>query len=216
MKLQLLHICDSLFPIGSFGYSDGLEAAAVASVDDLRAWIDVVLDESLGRAEGPAVWRAWQACEDCDWETLAALDDEVIALKPAASARRSSRAMGVRLLTTWRVLHPDPRLDHLLARVKTPSLPVAFAAACSCAKIDRRAAVEAFAYTRLAATISAAMRLMPIGQTDAHALLARTLTRVPAVADAIAERDAAPESFTPAMDITMMSQQYLHSRLFRS
>jgi len=214
VNVELLHLCDSLFPVGSFAYSDGLET--VAAHCRLDEWIDVVLDESLGRAEGPAVWRAWQACQARDWEMLAALDDEVIALKPAASARRSSRAMGVRLLTTWRVLHPDPRLDHLLARVKTPSLPVAFGAACSCAKIDRRAAVEAFAYTRLAATISAAMRLMPIGQTDAHALLARTLARVPPIVDAIADRDAAPESFAPAMDIAAMSQQYLHSRLFRS
>jgi urease accessory protein UreF len=60
------------------------------------------------------------------------------------------------------------------------------------------------------------MRLMAIGQSDAHALLARTLDRVPAVFDAIVQRGAALESFTPAMDIAAMSQQYLHSRLFRS
>ena len=28
--LALLHLCDSLFPIGSFAYSDGLESAAAA------------------------------------------------------------------------------------------------------------------------------------------------------------------------------------------
>src|SRR5262249_60943738 len=28
--VALLHICDSLFPIGGFGYSDGLEAATAA------------------------------------------------------------------------------------------------------------------------------------------------------------------------------------------
>jgi urease accessory protein UreF len=82
--------------------------------------------------------------------------------------------------------------------------------------VERRDAVEAFAYTRLAATTSAAMRLMPIGQTDAHALLARTLDRVPAIAAAIATRDARLESFAPALDIEAMTQQYLHSRLFRS
>ena len=96
--------------------------------------------------------------------------------------------MGRRLLTTWQTLHPDPRLEQRAgAGVRGrfgPALPIAFAGACACSGIDRRRAVEAFAYTRLAATISAAMRLMPIGQTDAHALLARTLERVPAVVDA--------------------------------
>ena len=261
-KIELLHLSDSLFPVGSFAYSDGLETAAnwvrlkpdtteargrpfdarpepvegralragtsrqplrdTVDIDLLRDWIDVVVDENIGRLEGPAVWRAWLAFVDRDWNALIALDEEVTALRPAASARRSSRAMGLRLLTTWQALHPDPSLEHALLLATRgalgPSLPIAFAGATasSAPAIDRRDAVEAFAYTRLAATISAAMRLMPIGQTDAHALLAHTLARAPAVVDAIAARDAAPESFTPAMDIAAMSQQYLHSRLFRS
>jgi len=225
VNLELLHLCDSLFPIGAFGYSDGLEVATdvCRGVDSLRDWIDVVLDENIGGLEGPAVWRAWLAFRERDWDALVTLDEEMTALRPAASARRSSRAMGLRLLTTWQALHPDPRLEHALVRAGRrelgPTLPVAFAGACACAgtgTIERRDAVEAFAYTRLAATVSAAMRLIPIGQTDAHTLLAQTLARVPAVVDAIAARDADPESFTPAMDIAAMSQQYLHSRLFRS
>jgi urease accessory protein len=128
--------------------------------------------------------------------------------------------MGLRLLTTWQALHPHPRLEHALRLAGrgaiAPSLAIAFAGACLGGDVERREAVAAFAYTRLAATVSAAMRLMPLGQTDAHALLARTLARVPAVVDAIAARDAGPESFTPAMDLAAMSQQYLHSRLFRS
>ena len=214
MRLELFHLCDSLFPVGAFAHSDGLEA--VAAHCRLDEWIDVVLDETIGRAEGPVVWRAWQAVHDRDWDALVRLDEEITALKPAASARQSSRAMGLRLITTWQTLHPDPRLAQLLVRIKSPALAIAFAAACACSGIERRESVEAFAYTRLAATISAAMRLMPIGQTDAHALLARTLARVPPLVDAIAERAADPESFTPAMDIAVMSQQYLHSRLFRS
>jgi urease accessory protein UreF len=145
--------------------------------------------------------------------------------------------MGRRLLITWQGLHPDPRIEQALAIEKGavplfdgdgprkgvrplfqdgPALPIAFAGACACAGIERRRAVEAFAYTRLAATVSAAMRLMPIGQTDAHALLARTLDRVPAAVDDIASRDASIESFAPAVDIAAMTQQYVHSRLFRS
>jgi urease accessory protein len=96
------------------------------------------------------------------------------------------------------------------------ALPIAFAAACACSDIARRESVEAYAYTRLAATSSAAMRLLPIGQTDAHRLLAGALTRVPRVVDRIAGRGGRIESFSPALDIAAMTQQYLHSRLFRS
>jgi urease accessory protein len=255
--LRLLHLCDSLFPVGAFAYSDGLETATgrfkpdgtgvrspgandsrgltpswrapvVADADGLRAWIDVCLDETLGRLEGPAVWQAWPAFRAADWDTLVALDEEITAMRPSSSARRSSAAMGRRLLTTWQTSHPDPRIEHALTLFEKgvvplfrdppfgPALPIAFAGACACSGIERRRAVEAFAYTRLAATISGAMRLMPIGQTDAHALLARTLERVPAAVDLVAGRDARVESFAPAADIAAMTQQYLHSRLFRS
>src|ERR1700756_2865880 len=55
--LALLHLCDSLFPIGGFGYSDGLEAATSAGLvetpADLQAWLDTCLDEVVGRMDGP-------------------------------------------------------------------------------------------------------------------------------------------------------------------
>ena len=229
MDLALLHLCDSLFPIGAFAYSDGLETAAGRAAPpfdtgELRAWMEACLDETLGRLEGPAVWAAWPAFRDAEWDTLVRLDEELVALRPSSSGRRSSRAMGRRLLTTWQALHADPRLERALRLfdkaaaplLSGPSLPIAFAGACACSGIDRRHAVEAFAYTRLAATVSAAMRLMPIGQAEAHALLARALERVPALADLVASRDAPLESFAPAADIAAMTQQYVHSRLFRS
>jgi urease accessory protein len=231
VNLALLHLCDSLFPIGAFAYSDGLESATsdgrIATAADLRGWIDVCLDETIGRLEGPAVWQAWIAVCAADWSSLGALDEELTALRSSSAARRSSRAMGARLLTTWSALHPDARFDSRMTGGSRKAgagpndstgiaLPIAFAAVCVGIGVERREAVETFAYTRLAATTSAAMRLMPIGQTDAHALLARTLDRVPAVAAGIAARDGRIESFAPALDIEAMRQQYLHSRLFRS
>src|SRR5206468_1201446 len=88
----------------------GLEAAAAgrdgirpdaAAASLLRAWLDTCLDETIGRLEGPTVWQAWTAFHQRDWQTLTLLDREVVALRPSASARRSTRAMGLRLLTTW-------------------------------------------------------------------------------------------------------------------
>jgi urease accessory protein len=221
--VALLHLCDSLFPIGAFGYSDGLEAATATGLirtpGDLRSWLDVCLDETIGRADGPTVLQAWTAFSRRDWSTLGALDDEVTALKPSSGARQSSRAMGWRLVTTWHALYPDRGLAHLLDRggrgTPGPALPVAFGCVCASAGIRARDAAAAFAYTRLAATISAAMRLMPIGQSDAHAQLAGVLGRVPTVVDAMAPRTRVA-SFAPAMDIALMTQPHLHSRLFRS
>jgi len=222
--LALLHLCDSLFPLGSFAYSDGLETAtssgAIGDAAALGAWLDATLDEAFGRLDGPAACSARELIAAAEWTALAALDADTIAIRPSSAARRATSAMGQRLLTTWRALHPHPRLDqlqHLAAsHAIVPAFPIAFAAACFCVDVDARAALEALAYTRLASTVSAAMRLAPIGQQEAHALLSRALARVPEVAGGILTRRAAPESFAPAMEMAAMGQQYLHSRLFRS
>ena len=221
--LALLHLCDSLFPIGGFGYSDGLEAATAAGLveapADLQAWLDICLDEGVGRMDGPAMLGAWCAFERRDWPALCELDDQLTAMRPSSATRRSGRAIGLRLLTTWSALYPDQRLEHLLDLARRqrlgPGQPIAFGCACASAGAGLRDTGAAFAYTRLASTTSAALRLMRIGQTDAHARLASALGRVSMVVDAMATR-ARPESFTPAMDMSAMTQQYLHSRLFRS
>ena len=221
--LALLHLCDSLFPIGGFGYSDGLEAATatglVETPGDLQAWLDVCLDEVVGRMDGPAALLAWSAFERRDWEALGELDEEITAMRPSSATRRSNRAMGLRLVTTWSALYPERRMGHLLDLARRqrlgPALPIAFGCACASAGVAMRDVGAAFAYTRLASTTSAALRLMRIGQTDAHAQLAKTLERVPMVVEAMSTRTR-PESFTPAMDVSAMTQQYLHSRLFRS
>jgi urease accessory protein len=222
--LSLLHVCDSLFPIGSFAYSDGLESAAasglVTGAADLGAWLEICLEEGFGRSDGPSIVLAWPAVEAADWEVVVAIDEELTALRASSTARLANRSMGLRLLKTWHGLYPDVRLEQMLALVHAsrlgPTLPVAFAAVGYSGGIAQRDALAGYAYARLAATISAAMRLLAIGQTDAHRLLSLALARVPSSIDAVMARHAHPESFAPALDIAQMSQQYLHARLFRS
>jgi urease accessory protein len=225
--LTLLHLTDSLFPIGSFAHSDGLEAAtqsgAVLDGGDLSQWLDVCLDETIGRLEGPVLAEAWTAFRDGSLERLVVLDEELTALRPSSTARRASRSMGLRLLTGWQALYPDPLLDDVFGLAQQgrlgPALPVAFGVACASAGVELDAMALAFAYSRLAAAMSAAMRLMSIGQAEAHGLLARTLARVPAVVQANLDARLAgpgPESFAPAIDLAAMRQQYLHSRMFLS
>jgi len=222
--LNLLHLCDTLFPTGGFAHSDGLEAATsngdVRTADDLSAWMTTVLEEIIARQDGPAMLAARTAMLGGADAEIVRIDRDALALKPAATLRRGSRAVGSRLLQAWGTTYPSERLEAVQALVATrqiaPSLPVAFGCVCAVAGIGSVEAVEAFAYTRLAGIASAAMRLMPIGQTEAHRALARALERVPAIAHDLAAAPREPQSFAPRMDIAAMSQQYLHSRLFLS
>jgi urease accessory protein len=222
--IPLLHLCDSLFPLGSFAHSDGLEAAvqtgAISDADDLAPWLTACLEESIGRCDGPAIASAWSAFHEEQWDRLISLDADLIAMRPAAAGRAATGGMGRRLLKTWQATHGQPRLQQLVdlsdRGALVPSLPVAFAVVSASAGIAQRNAIEGYAYTRLAASVSAAMRLIAIGQIGAHTSLARILERVPAIVDDLLRRDAPPESFTPMLDIAAMTHRSLHSRLFRS
>ncbi len=169
--LALLHLCDSLFPTGGYAHSDGLEAATaagrVASAADVRIWVDAVLDETLAYAEGPAALLAWEAFCEQRWTDLRELDDDLFAQRPSSTAREGTRGVGTRLLKTWQRLYPHPAVEAMIAPPGQPgcwTLPVAFATACASIRIGKRATVEAFLYTRLAAAAASAMRLMPLGQ----------------------------------------------------
>ena len=217
--VALLHLCDSLFPLGAFAHSDGLEAATtegfVRTPDDLSAWLDVTLDETLEQTEGPAVAQAWRAWNAGDGDAIAALDAELHALRPSASGREASRSMGGRLLKTWQQLHPGGGISPATTRPVT--LPVAFGIVSAGSDIDLDSAVTGYMYTRLAATVSAAMRLMSIGQHEAHGRLTACLARVPSAVEAVLrDPERSLRSFAPAMDLAAMRQQYGHSRLFRS
>ena len=219
-RLALLHLCDSLFPIGSFAHSDGLETAVssggVASGADLRRWVDATLRVTLADAEGPTVRDAYIAACVNDVAALAMLDDEMHALRGSASGRAASRAMGTRLLGTWQQIRPSALVGAAIVARACYTFPVAFGIACAACNVPIEETIEAYFYTRLAAVVSTAMRLMSIGQHESHGLLADVLRQVPSHTSLIVSSREPSRSFAPMMEIAAMGHQYVHSRLFRS
>ena len=219
-RLSLLHLCDSLFPLGSFAHSDGLEtvvsSGAVVSGSDLRSWLEATLVVTLTDAEGPAVRDAHAAASAGDVAALAVIDDEMDTLRGSASGRSASRAMGTRLLGTWQHIRPSALVQGAIEARTRYTFPVAFGVVCAAPGASVEDALESYCYARLAAAVSAAMRLMSIGQHEAHGLLAEVLEAVPARVLRIVSSREPSRSFAPVMEVAAMSHQYVHSRLFRS
>src|SRR4051812_14867657 len=98
---RLLQFGDSMFPIGGFSFSCGLESAVQTSVVNDRATLHAFARTALeqaARADGIALVAAHRAAEASDVaddiETLIAIDRQLFARKSSDEVRTMSTRMG--------------------------------------------------------------------------------------------------------------------------
>src|SRR5262245_50225062 len=110
--LQFIHalqLTDSLFPVGAFAYSDGLETAVsaglVADAAALGQWMDHWLNSVFVPCEGLALVKSMRALRANDVDSLAAVDDELCAIRPSSAMRAASTGNGKRLLSLYEALY---------------------------------------------------------------------------------------------------------------
>jgi urease accessory protein len=217
--VQTLQMTDSLFPVGGYAYSDGLETAASAGLvhdaGTLAAWLDHYVQAVFIPCEGLALLKCMRASETGDWDTIRVIDEELSALKPAAAARSASRSIGRRLLTASALISEKARPPD--GPPAECNAAVAYGLVFKSRGISAREAILAFGYTRLAGIVSAGMRLIAIGHQNGQILLAGAIERLPDAADQIFLLEHEPlRSFNPILDVQQMNHRYVYSRLFRS
>ncbi len=220
-----MQVCDSFFPVGAFSYSDGLESAVseglITDGATLQEWLERWCEYSFRDFEGLGLIYQMTAWHDRDWNQLRETDQEITALQPSSFTRSSSRTLGKRLLRTCIPIYPDQGLELLLEQIENNSLRgnavTVYAALFDVMGLDAHQALLSYAYMRLASMISAALRLISIGQQEGQQRLSRQLETVPGLVEAIIQSKGAPlMMFNPALDICQMNHRFLYSRLFRS
>jgi urease accessory protein len=217
--VRALQLTDSLFPVGGYAYSDGLETAAstgrVVDAESLSGWMDHYIAATFIPCEGLALLKSVRAVENNDWIAIRAIDQELTALKPAAAARASSRAIGKRLLAACATISAECR--RLETELTECNAALAYGIALTLQGIGGREALLAFGYSRLAGMVSAGMRLIAMGHQQGQVVLARALDQLPPATEQVLRTEQEPlRSFNPLLDVQQMNHRYVYSRLFRS
>jgi urease accessory protein len=216
--VQTLQLADSLFPVGSFAYSDGMETAAADnpdSVDFLTGWLHHYLDAVFVPCDGLALLKCLHAIDRNDWRAIQTIDEELTALRPAAAVRASSKSIGKGLLKMYDAIAPDGARRPVT--LQDCNAAVAYGIVFAYSGLDFRGALLAFGYTRLAGMVSAALRLTSLGQQRGQAILANALNRLTEAVDCVIQSESEPlRSFSPMLDIQQMNHRFVYSRLFRS
>jgi urease accessory protein len=201
-----------------------LEAAvqekAVTNAEELSRYIRDVMVNSVGRREAVAVGLAYEAVTSDDLIVALAADTELEAMKLECESRMASRQMGrqvIRLAVEQAHCHPMLADYQAAAEAgRTPAhLPVCLGLVLAAAGWTKEAAIAAYLYQTAVGFVSAAMKLLPIGQREGQRLLAEWLPVIERVsAGAMSEKQIT--SWSPVQDIYAMRHSRLESRLFRS
>jgi urease accessory protein len=223
--LALLQLCDTALPIGTFSFSNGLETytqqGLIQDVATFQQWLEAILRHTLCGSHLLPVALSYRATAAGDWTQLERLDQQLTAMKHAREQREASVKTGWGLLRLVVQVWPGPAVERLHTlcqqqRVVGHQALVLGVIGCQLG-CEERIIIEAAGYQWLSSMISAALRLLPIGQLAGQQLLTALLPHLPVIADDIHQRGWDDlSSAAPEFDIRAMQHETLYSRLFRS
>ena len=208
--VRLLQLASPTLPVGAYSYSQGLEAAIEAGVvtdaSSAEQWIGDVLEFSMSCMETPLLYRMIRNPDDIE-----ALNLLFLANRETAELRAETVQMGYSLN---RLL---PSLGVAKLAIEEPSFPAAFAAAINAWNIDTHVALQAYLWSWLENQVMAALKAVPLGQTDGQQMLLSLADRIPIIVSrAMVTRDEDIGSFAPGFAILLSKHETQYSRLFRS
>ena len=219
---KLLQLASPALPVGAFSYSQGVESAVEAAIvhDALSAqrWIGDVLDLSLATMEAPLLLRlcrAWREGDDARVQHWNAL---FLASRETAELRAETVQMGYSLRRLLSDLDDEHSavLDCLQA-LDEVAYPTAYAYAVAQWRLDPEQALIAYLWSWLENQVMAALKAVPLGQTDGQRILLALGKRLSAVAEhATSVSDESLGSFAPGLAILSSRHETQYSRLFRS
>lgn len=208
--LTLTQWLSPAYPVGAFSYSHGLESTVqdgtVQDAASFRGWLSDVLTHGAGRNDAILLAAAWHSR---DTETLQEIDDWARALAPSSERLlETDQQGGAFSRTTAEVYSHDlPALAY----------PVAVGRAAALEGLPLAETARLFLHAFAANLTSAAIRLVPLGQTEGQQVLHSLTPLCREIADrAITQTLDDLGSACFAADIASMTHETQYSRLFRS
>ncbi len=215
--LRLLTWLSPAFPTGAFAYSHGVEWAVqsndITDRDSLLDWLETLLRHGSARTDTILLRHAHRAATDLD--ELAKLTELALATAPAAERRAETIHQGNAFLAAARPWHPTT-LQALSERTDIP-YPIAVGAMTGANNIPEDTAAAALLHAFAASLISAAVRIIPLGQSTGLSVLAALEPTILAVTDET--KTATLDDLGGATwraDLAAMHHETQYTRLFRS
>lgn len=220
--LPLLVWLSPAFPVGSFAYSHGIEwafeAGDVIDAKSAESWIDDLIECGGPWSDAVLLACAHRAAVAKEYETLKGVSEFAAALAPSRERRLETMAQGEAFMNAARAAWGNKHFNTALAATgREVAYPVAVGVAAAAHDIPLRMTLEYFLLAIVSNFVSAAVRLIPLGQTDGTKIVASLTSRVREIA-ARAEKATLDDAGGAAIrsDIASMKHETQYTRLFRS
>jgi urease accessory protein len=209
------------YPVGGYSYSHGLEwiveTGQVRGVETLVSWIEDLLTHGTGRSDVIFLAESWRALSAGELGLLGDTAELAAAFAPSAERRLETLAQGTAFLAATLAAWSKPELEALAANGREVAYPVAVGASAAAHGLPLAETAQAYAQAFAANLVSAAVRLIPLGQSDGLRVLARLEPLIPrVVAAALACTLDDVGGAAVAADVASMRHETQYTRLFRS
>jgi urease accessory protein len=212
--LKLLQLADSALPIGGLAHSFGLESMIeeqFLTVDGLFSYLEDLLQEAL--LVEAVFCRTAHACDETDVPTLNA---SLSALRLARESREASLSLGKRFIKLVATLDPSPKIQAAAAESEL-HFSIAFGYASGALGFRPDETVAAFLHQNVVACLSAAQRLLSLGQMQSSRIAWDLKPRIAGTVTRSAELDSHSVcSFAHLPELSSMRHPILSTRLFIS
>lgn len=221
-RLYMLQICDSLFPIGAFTLSNGLETyvqrGVVHSPETLAAYLADYLALAPYQELGVAALTMQYASEPENWQRL---DRLYTACRAPMEVRQGSAKLCMRLIKAAEQIAPVESLQEYRACIAdgtcTGQHPIAVGLFAAAHEVEMQEALSIYGYSLLSGLTTHAAKCVPLRQLEAQRVLRESFQRLlDAVQTALSVTEDEIGIGGPAFDIFAMQHETLYSRLYMS
>lgn len=198
------------YPVGAFSYSHGLETAVtkgeITCAGELENWLSDILSHGAGRNDAILLVHAYRAGNPRE---LADISELATAFNPSAERVLETMSQGAAFAKTTRSIWP--------ADLPDMPYPVAVGAAARQHNLPLADTVALYLHSFTANLVSAAVRFVPLGQTEGQQVLSDLFDAIDKItenAQTLTLDDLGGCSYRA--DMASMKHETLHTRIFRS